>query len=155
MIHQGAQRGTKDHTVLQSYTKPYPTIPFPNHTLYNREDPRQLVTASSTIMMVVHSIEVSTLYPCVVISSLIGRLQNLIFAILTLPLVYGPEITTCRYKGLLQELVMLCYSFPHLGTPLAMLRFPHNSSPSCTLWIKSRSAPFPTPPSKTHSLQRT
>jgi hypothetical protein len=26
--------------------------------------------------------------------------------------VYGPEITTCRYKGLLQELVMLCYSFP-------------------------------------------
>jgi hypothetical protein len=24
-----------------------------------------------------------------------------LFAILTLPLVYGPEITTCRYKGLL------------------------------------------------------
>jgi hypothetical protein len=23
------------------------------------------------------------------------------FAILTLPLVYGPEITSCRYKGLL------------------------------------------------------
>jgi hypothetical protein len=27
--------------------------------------------------------------------------RNLLFAILTLPLVYGSEITTCRYKGLL------------------------------------------------------
>jgi hypothetical protein len=43
----------------------------------------------------------STLYPRVVISSLAKRLENLLFAILTLPLVYGPEITTCRYKCLL------------------------------------------------------
>jgi hypothetical protein len=42
----------------------------------------------------------SVLYPRVVISSLAKRLGNLLFAILTLPLVYGPEITTCRYKGL-------------------------------------------------------
>jgi hypothetical protein len=28
---------------------------------------------------------------------------------LTLPFVYGLEITTCRYKGLLLEYVMLCY----------------------------------------------
>jgi hypothetical protein len=101
MIHQGAQRGTKDHMLPQSYTKPYPSIPFPNDTLYSREDHRPLVTASSTIMMIVHSAEVSTLYPRVVISSLTGRLENLLFAILTLPLVYGPEITTCHYKGLL------------------------------------------------------
>jgi hypothetical protein len=47
-----------------------------------------------------------------VISSLIGRLENLLFAILTLPLLYGSEITTCHYKGLIQELVILCYSFP-------------------------------------------
>jgi hypothetical protein len=29
----------------------------------------------------------------------------------TLPLMYGPEITTCCYKGLLLDYVMLCYGF--------------------------------------------
>jgi hypothetical protein len=43
----------------------------------------------------------SALYTRVVISSLAKQLENLLFAILTLPLVYGSEITTCRYKGLL------------------------------------------------------
>jgi hypothetical protein len=43
----------------------------------------------------------SVLYPRVVISSLAKRLEKLLFAILTHPLVYGLEITTCRYKGLL------------------------------------------------------
>jgi hypothetical protein len=52
-------------------------------------------------MIVVHFAKVSVLYPRVVISSLAKRLENLLFAILTLPLVYGPEITTCYYKGLL------------------------------------------------------
>jgi hypothetical protein len=70
-----------------------------------------LVTTSSAIMIVIHYAEVSTLYPRIVISSLIERLENLIFDILTLPCVYGIEITTCRYKGLLQELVILCYGF--------------------------------------------
>jgi hypothetical protein len=28
---------------------------------------------------------------------------------------YSLEITTCRYKGLLQEYVMLCYGFPTNG----------------------------------------
>jgi hypothetical protein len=36
-----------------------------------------------------------------VISSLLSDYRNLIFAIFTLPLVYGPETTTCHYKGLL------------------------------------------------------
>jgi hypothetical protein len=67
MITKGT-KGTKDHTVPQSCTKPYPTIPFPNHTLYSREDPRPLVTANSAITIVVHS-EVSTLYQHIVISS--------------------------------------------------------------------------------------
>jgi hypothetical protein len=52
----------------------------------------------------------SAMYPRVVISSLAKWLENLLFTILTLPQVYGLEITTCCYKGLLQELVMLCYS---------------------------------------------
>jgi hypothetical protein len=46
-----------------------------------------------------------------VISSLDERLENLLFAILTLPLVYVLDITTCYYKGLLQEYVMLFYGF--------------------------------------------
>jgi hypothetical protein len=66
---QRVTKGTKDHTVPQSYTDPYPTIPFLNHTLHSREDPRLLITTSLAIMIVVHSTEVSTLYPCVVISS--------------------------------------------------------------------------------------
>jgi hypothetical protein len=44
-------------------------------------------------------------------------------------LVYGLEITTCRYKGLLQEYVMLCYGFVHTVAPLAVLRFPTHSGP--------------------------
>jgi hypothetical protein len=81
------------------------------------EDHRPLVTASSTIMIVRHYTKVSTLYPRVVILSLIGRLENLLFTILTLPLVYDPEITTCHYKGILQELVMLCYGFTMTRVP--------------------------------------
>jgi hypothetical protein len=78
LIHKGAKRvtkgtkDTKDHMVPQSYTEPYPTISFPNHTLYSRDDPRPLVTASLAIMIVVHSADVSTLYPRVVISSPVG-----------------------------------------------------------------------------------
>jgi hypothetical protein len=66
------------------------------------EDPRPLVTASSAIMRVVHFAKVSTLYPHVVISSLHGQLETLLFAILTLPLVYGTDITTCLYQGILE-----------------------------------------------------
>jgi hypothetical protein len=95
---KGAQRITRYHKAIP---KLYPSIPFPNHTLYYREDPRPPVTTTSTIMIVVHFAKVSALYPRVVISSLIGRLENLLFAILTLPLVYGPEITVCHHKRLL------------------------------------------------------
>jgi hypothetical protein len=50
-------------------------------------------------------------------SSLAERLEKHPFAILTLPLVYGPEITTCHDKGLLLELVILCYGFPMTQVP--------------------------------------
>jgi hypothetical protein len=46
-----------------------------------------------------------------------ATIENLLFTILILPLMYDPEITTCRYKGLLQELVMFCYSFPVTRVP--------------------------------------
>jgi hypothetical protein len=52
-------------------------------------------------MTVVHFVRVSAQYPREVISSLAKQLENLLFAILTLPLVFGLEITTCHYKGLL------------------------------------------------------
>jgi hypothetical protein len=50
--------------------------------------------------------------------------------------VYGPEITTCHYKSLLQEYVMLCYGFPHKVAPLAVLRFSAQSGPFCTMWFR-------------------
>jgi hypothetical protein len=64
-MHKGSQRtkGRKDYMVSQSYIKPYPSHPLPNHTLYSREDPRPLVTASSAIMIVVHFAKDSALYP--------------------------------------------------------------------------------------------
>jgi hypothetical protein len=74
-----AQRITWYHKAIP---KPDPTIPFLNHTLYSREDPRPLVSTRSAIMIVVHFAKVSALYPRVVISSLHERLENLIFAIL-------------------------------------------------------------------------
>jgi hypothetical protein len=79
-------------------------------------------------MIVVHFAKVSTLYPNVVISSLAERLENLLFAIRTLTLVYGLEITTCHYKGLLYELVMLCYGSPVNRAPA--------SSAKVSSWIK-------------------
>jgi hypothetical protein len=96
-------------------TRPIPSHSHPNHLI--KKDLRPLVTASLAIMIVVHSTEVSTLYRRIVISSLIGWLENLLFTILTLPLVYDLEITTCRYIGLLQEWVMLCYDFPVTRVP--------------------------------------
>jgi hypothetical protein len=92
VIHKGV---TIDHTASQSYTNDH-LNPIPCHsqhlfkTIYSREDPRPLVTASLAIMIVVHFAKVSALYPHVVISSLLGQLENLLFAILKLPLVYDP-----------------------------------------------------------------
>jgi hypothetical protein len=80
-------------------------------------------------MTVVHSVEVSSLYPHVVISSPIRDYRTSFLPFFTLPLVYGPEITTCRYKGLLQEYVMLFYDFLNKRSPLAVLRFPAQTSP--------------------------
>jgi hypothetical protein len=48
----------------------------------NLEYPRPLVIARSAIMIVVHFANVSALYPRIVISSLCGRLENHLFAIL-------------------------------------------------------------------------
>jgi hypothetical protein len=79
-------------------------------------------------MIVVHSTEVSILYPRVVISSLAEQLENLLFAILSIPLVYGSEITTCCYKGLLYELVMLCCSFLQPWVP--------NCSAKASSWLE-------------------
>jgi hypothetical protein len=70
----------------------------------------------------------SALYPRVVISSLAKQLENLLFVILTLPLVYVPEITTCHYKDLLQELVMLCYGSPVTRVP--------SSSAKVSSWLE-------------------
>jgi hypothetical protein len=67
---------TMDHTAHTAHTKTIPkpcsSLPFPNHTLYSREDSRPLVTASSVIKIVVRFAKLSALYPRIVISSLRG-----------------------------------------------------------------------------------
>jgi hypothetical protein len=106
-------------------------------------------------MIVVHSTEVSTLYPRVVILSLAKRLKKPPFCHSYTSFCVWPRdhymplqrpttgvchallrIPTCRYKGLLQEYVMLCYGFPHKVAPLAMLWFPVQSGPFCTMWFR-------------------
>jgi hypothetical protein len=68
MIHKGSQRTQR----AQMITQYHKAIPFLNHTLYSMDDPRPLVNASSSIMVVVHFIKVSNLYPRVVILSPVG-----------------------------------------------------------------------------------
>jgi hypothetical protein len=61
------QRGSIDHMAPHRIDQNHL---IPNHTIKSKEDPRPLVTASTTIMIVIHFVKVSTLYPRVVISSL-------------------------------------------------------------------------------------
>jgi hypothetical protein len=142
LIHKGAQRvtkdrkGTKDHTVPQTYTEPYPTIPFPNHTLYSREDPRPLVTAGSAIMIVVHSVEVSTLYPRIVISSLAKWLENLFFAILYTS--FGVWHID-HYMPLQRSTTGVCHAllrFPEQTVPTCCAKVSHTNVPSCSMWFR-------------------
>jgi hypothetical protein len=49
--------------------------------------------------------------------------------------VYGPEITTCCYKGLLKEYVRFCYGSRNTA-PLAVLRFSAHSGTFCTMWFR-------------------
>jgi hypothetical protein len=77
---------------------------------------------------------------------------------ITLPWVYGLETTTCRYKGLLQEYVMLCYGLPNKWSPLAVLRFPTQTFPLCTMWFRqvtnyaTKYDAIPTQPSMTQPI---
>jgi hypothetical protein len=87
--------------------------------------------------------------------------KNLLFVILTLPLVYGLEIITCRYKGLLQEYVMLCYELP-IKTPACSAKDSPSKAPlalcgsdvsqSMSQSMTQRMMSIPTQPSKTRYL---
>jgi hypothetical protein len=100
-----AQRDYK----VSTKTTPFPTKPTNRKWILDRLNRKLGYYDSCTLC------KVSALYLRVVISSLAKRLGKLLFAILTLPLVYGPEITTCHYKDLIQEYVMLCYGFSIKG----------------------------------------
>jgi hypothetical protein len=75
---------------------------------------------------------------------------------ITLPWVYGPDITTCCYKGLLQNYIMLCYSFLNKRSSLVVLRFPAQTSPLALcgyvtkydhkVWCSPHSTEHDTPP---------
>jgi hypothetical protein len=73
-------------------------------------------------MIVVYSVEVSTMYPRVVISSLIGRLENLLFAIIYTT--FGVWLRD-HYMSL-QRFTMGCMSgfAKVVRTTIALLRFP-------------------------------
>jgi hypothetical protein len=122
--------------VSQSYTEPYPTISFPNHTLYSREDPRLLVTASSTIMIVVHFAKGSALYPRIVILSLVGRLENLIFTILYTFFGVWPRD---HYMLLQRSTTGVCHTllqFPKQTVPACSAKISRTNVPSCTMWFR-------------------
>jgi hypothetical protein len=142
LIHKGAQKvtkntkGTKDHTVPQSYTEPYPIVPFPNHTLYSREDPRPLVTASSAIMIVVHSVEISTLYSSIVISSLDEWLENFLFTILYTSFGVWPRD---HCMSLQRSTIGVCHTFlrfPEQMVPVCSAKVSRTNVPSCTMWFR-------------------
>jgi hypothetical protein len=93
-----ATQAQSDH---KDFTKAWPIPPHchPNHLIKRGSQTaydRKLGYHDSCTLY-----KGSIMYPRVVISSLAKRLQKPPFSILILPLVYGPEITTCHYKGLL------------------------------------------------------
>jgi hypothetical protein len=49
--------------MISTQARQKPIHSHPNHTIYSKEDPRALITASSSIMIVAHFAKVSTLYP--------------------------------------------------------------------------------------------
>jgi hypothetical protein len=59
-----------------THARPKPFHSHPKHTIKSKEDPRPLVTVSTTIMIVVHFTKVSALYPRVVIASLANQLEK-------------------------------------------------------------------------------
>jgi hypothetical protein len=142
LIRKGAQRvikdrkGTKDHMVPESYTEPYLAIPFPNHTLYSREDHRPLVTTNSAIMIAIHSTDISTMYPRVVISSLAEPLENLLFAILYTSFDVWPRY---HYMLLQRSTTGVCHAllwFPKQIFPAYSAKVFHTNVPSCTMWFR-------------------
>jgi hypothetical protein len=89
MIHKGGTiEHMTPHRLNQNHSNPIPyqLILRGSQTPYNRKhDYHDSCTLHKG----------NTIYPRVVFY------RNLLFTILTLPLVYDPDITTCHYKGLL------------------------------------------------------
>jgi hypothetical protein len=69
-------------------------------------------------MTVEHFAKFSTRYPWVVISLLAKQLYKSLFFHSYTSFGVWLEITTCRYKDWLYELVMLCYGFPWPRVPI-------------------------------------
>jgi hypothetical protein len=129
-------KGHKGRKVSHGTSKLYRTIPFPNHTLYSREDPRLLVIVCSATMIVVHYIEVSTLYPRIVISSLAERLENLFFAILYTSFGVWPRD---HYMSLQRSTTGVCHAllrFPKQTVPTYNAKVSYTNVSSCTMWFR-------------------
>jgi hypothetical protein len=122
MIHKGAKGAQRITQYHKAIPKPFRTIPFWNHTLYSREDPRLLAIASSAMMIVVHFAKFSSLYQGVVISSLTGRLEKP-------PFYHFLHYLWCMAQRSVHTITKVYYGsyarlfFGSRGT-IAMLRFP-------------------------------
>jgi hypothetical protein len=158
-------KGHKGHKGSHGTSKLYRTIsihPILNHTVYSRDNLRPLVIVSSAIMIVVHSTEVSTLYPRVVISSLAEQLENLLFAILYTFFSVWPRN---HYILLQRSTTGVCHAllwFPEQRIPLLVLWFPAQTSPlvpcdsgssqSMSQRLITKYGAIPTQPSTMHNL---
>jgi hypothetical protein len=86
-------------------------------------------------MIVVHSVEVSTLYPRIVISSLAERLENLFFAILYTFVGVWPRD---QYMSLQRSTTGVCHAllrFPEQMVPTCSAKVSRTNIPSCTIWF--------------------
>jgi hypothetical protein len=127
-VHKGSQRITQYHKAIPKL------YPFPNHTLYSREDPRPIITTRSAIMMVVHSAVVNTLYPSVVISSLCGRLEKPLFW-------HSLYFLWCMAQRSLHVVTkvyyrsMSCFAMvSRTNGPACSATVSRTNVPSCTMW---------------------
>jgi hypothetical protein len=135
--HKGSHGSNKLH---QNHVQPFHSQ---LHILYSREDPRPLITASSTIMIFVHFAKVSARYPCILISSLVAWVENLLFC-------HSLHFLWCMAQRTLHVITNVYYrSMSCFATvspskaPLAVLKFPQQRPLSHHVGMGKISSHFP------------
>ena len=94
-------------------------------------------------MIVVHFAKLSALYPRVVISSLRGRLENLLFAILYTSFGVWPRDHYMPLQRFTTGLSHALLQFPEQTAPLAVLRFPAQTAPLAPCGSQAKHSALP------------